>query len=140
MGDSGALLLGFLISALAILLRFWNLTPVTSWMIPVVVLAVPLFDITLVVLSRIRRGLSPASAGKDHLAHRISNRGFGNKKAVRIIYLATFLTGLLALLLTQVGMRVAILLFVGLIEIAIYSIAKLEDWLNHKDHNPPQSH
>ena len=127
MGDSGALLIGFLISALAIMLRFWNLTPATSWMIPVVVLAVPLFDITLVVYSRIRRGLSPASGGKDHLAHRLTAFGMEKRKAVRIIYLATVLTGLLALLLAHVGIRTAILLFTGLVEVAIIAVAKLEE-------------
>jgi UDP-GlcNAc:undecaprenyl-phosphate GlcNAc-1-phosphate transferase len=127
MGDSGALLLGFLISSLGIMLRFFKLTPSTSWMIPVVVLGVPLFDLSLVVFSRIRRGVSPATSGKDHLSHRLSELGLGNRRAVQLVYLLCVVFGVLALILTQVGIRTAILLLLVVIELGIIAIARLEN-------------
>jgi UDP-GlcNAc:undecaprenyl-phosphate GlcNAc-1-phosphate transferase len=92
LGDTGALFIGFMISAMAILLRFSEVPVRTSWMIPLLVLWVPLFDTTLVFISRLRRRLSPAgSPGKDHVAHRLSNFGLGNFGAVLSLYgLAVF--------------------------------------------------
>lgn len=62
MGDTGSLFLGFMLAALGIKLRFPANTDVVTWMVPVLVLGVPIFDTTLVVFSRIRRGLHPVTA------------------------------------------------------------------------------
>ena len=71
MGDCGALFVGFMMSALAIMLTFPELKLYTSWMIPILILGVPIFDTLLVIVSRLRRGIAPArSPGKDHSAVR----------------------------------------------------------------------
>src|SRR4029078_780132 len=71
MGDTGALFIGFVLAAVAIKLRFTN-TYVVTWMVPPVVLLLPLFDTTLVFVSRLRRGLNPLTTPvKEHLSHRI---------------------------------------------------------------------
>jgi UDP-GlcNAc:undecaprenyl-phosphate GlcNAc-1-phosphate transferase len=56
MGDTGSLFLGFLLAALAIKLRFPSNVPWITWLVPVCVLAVPIFDTSLVFISRLRRG------------------------------------------------------------------------------------
>lgn len=69
MGDTGALFIGFVLAAVAIKLRFTN-TYVVTWMVPPVILLLPIFDTTLVTISRLRRGLNPLTTpGKDHLSH-----------------------------------------------------------------------
>ena len=88
MGDAGSLFLGFLLAALGIKLRFPGQSPSASWMVPVLVLGVPLFDTLLVVVSRLRRGLNPLKhGGKDHLAHRLVARGASPREAVQALWL-----------------------------------------------------
>ena len=67
-------------------------------MIPVLLLIVPIFDTTLVSISRARRGLIPfASPGKDHTAHRLANAGLGQRGAVLVLYAVGSASGLIAL-------------------------------------------
>ena len=102
MGDSGALFVGFMMSALAISLSFNSLSPHTSWMIPVLLLGIPIFDSSLVVLSRLRRGLAPHSwPGKDHAAHRLANLGLGESRAVILLLAVQIMLGGLALLVRK---------------------------------------
>src|SRR5215813_2749441 len=98
MGDGGALLLGFLLATLGAKLRVPGAPPETSWMVPILILGVPIFDTTLVTISRVRRGLLPfASPGKDHAAHRLVALGFGQRSAVVAMYAAAMILGLIAL-------------------------------------------
>ena len=81
MGDSGALFLGFVLAAVGIKLRFPALSPDVSWMIPIVVLGLPVFDTTLVTVSRLRRGLNPLTTpGRDHLSHRLVAQGMSRSR------------------------------------------------------------
>src|SRR6185503_3159593 len=66
MGDMGALVLGFILAVLAIKIKFGTQPLNVTWMVPLLVLALPLFDIALVVITRLMEGRSPAQAGKDH--------------------------------------------------------------------------
>jgi len=76
MGDTGSLFIGFILAALAIKLRFLNNIPLVTWLVPVCVLGLPLFDLALVTVARIRRGVNPfTTAGKDHLSHRLHALG-----------------------------------------------------------------
>jgi UDP-GlcNAc:undecaprenyl-phosphate GlcNAc-1-phosphate transferase len=98
LGDTGALFIGFMIAVMAILLRFSHVSVKTSWMIPLLVLWVPLFDAMLVFVSRLRRGISPMqSPGKDHTAHRLANLGVGDFGAVLCLYVVSGLFGALGL-------------------------------------------
>jgi UDP-GlcNAc:undecaprenyl-phosphate GlcNAc-1-phosphate transferase len=88
MGDSGSLFLGFLLAALGIKLRFSDNVATVTWMVPVLVLGVAVFDTTLVVVSRLRRGLNPfMTPGRDHLSHRLVSLGWSRREAVLLHYL-----------------------------------------------------
>jgi len=105
MGDSGSLFLGFLLAATAIKLRFPANVVQVTWMIPVLVLGVPLFDTTLVVLSRLRRGVNPlTAAGKDHTSHRLVRMGYTQREAVLTLYLAGCALGVLAIYVSQASL------------------------------------
>jgi UDP-GlcNAc:undecaprenyl-phosphate GlcNAc-1-phosphate transferase len=99
MGDAGALFLGVLIATLTIRLQpdadaLWK-----SLATPILLLAVPILDTTTVVISRIKRGVSPLQGGHDHLSHRLINKGITRKKAVVILWgLATAFTALIVLI------------------------------------------
>ncbi|HEX2909331.1 MAG TPA: MraY family glycosyltransferase [Chloroflexia bacterium] len=99
MGDSGSLFLGYLLAALGIKLRFPN-TDFVTWMVPVLVLGLPLFDISLVVISRTRRRIPVMRGGKDHTSHRLVALGLTKREAVLVIYLICGMLGVAALVVT----------------------------------------
>ncbi|MBM4465720.1 MAG: undecaprenyl/decaprenyl-phosphate alpha-N-acetylglucosaminyl 1-phosphate transferase [Chloroflexi bacterium] len=102
MGDTGSLFIGFVLAAVGIKLRFPGRLNIVTWMIPVLVLGVPIFDTTLVVVSRLRRGLNPTThPGKDHFSHRLVAMGLSQREAVMAIYLICGALGMLAMFLTH---------------------------------------
>jgi UDP-GlcNAc:undecaprenyl-phosphate/decaprenyl-phosphate GlcNAc-1-phosphate transferase len=103
MGDTGSLFLGFVLATVAIKLRFpepYN-TDAVTWMIPLLVLGVPLFDTTLVTISRLRRGIPITRGGRDHVSHRLVAIGYTRREAVLILYLASAVLGIAALIVMQ---------------------------------------
>jgi UDP-GlcNAc:undecaprenyl-phosphate GlcNAc-1-phosphate transferase len=99
MGDSGSMFLGFLLSCIAIKLRFVGQDTSVSWLAPVIVLLLPLFDTTLVSISRLRRGKNPLTTpGRDHVSHRIANNGYTKREAVLILYLVCGACGIAAVI------------------------------------------
>ena len=104
MGDGGAMFLGFLMATLGLKIRPEAAQGTVVWLVPVLILGVPIFDTTLVSISRARRGLLPfTSPGKDHTAHRLSNLGLGHRGAVLALYCLAVLFGIFALLIPYVS-------------------------------------
>lgn len=102
MGDSGALFLGFVLAAVGIKVDFPLNIPIVTWMIPILVLAVPIFDTTLVTISRLKRGLNPLTTpGVDHTSHRLTYAGLTRREAVLVLYTAAFVVGLVAIFVTR---------------------------------------
>ena len=83
MGDGGSYFIGFMLAVISITGLVKGATAVT---IPLIVLAVPIFDMTLVIVSRLLQGKSPFVADKSHLHHRLLKVGFSHRGAVLFIY------------------------------------------------------
>jgi len=81
MGDAGALFLGVLIATLTIRLKPDAETQWTSLATPVLLLAVPILDTSVAVISRLKRGVSPFQGGHDHLSHRLIRAGLSRRAA-----------------------------------------------------------
>jgi len=81
MGDAGALFLGVLIATLTIRLKPDAETQWTSLATPVLLLAVPILDTSVAVISRLKRGISPFQGGHDHLSHRLIRAGLSRRAA-----------------------------------------------------------
>jgi UDP-GlcNAc:undecaprenyl-phosphate GlcNAc-1-phosphate transferase len=97
MGDAGALFLGIIISVATIRLNP-GITPIwQSLAIPVMLLAVPLLDTCVAVFSRLARGLSPLTGGKDHLSHRLVRAGLTRPAAAISLWSASGVCALFAL-------------------------------------------
>jgi UDP-GlcNAc:undecaprenyl-phosphate GlcNAc-1-phosphate transferase len=97
MGDAGALFLGIIISVATIRLNP-GITPTWhSLAIPVMLLAVPLLDTCVAVFSRLVRGLSPLTGGKDHLSHRLVRAGLTRPMAAISLWSASGICALFAL-------------------------------------------
>jgi UDP-GlcNAc:undecaprenyl-phosphate GlcNAc-1-phosphate transferase len=101
MGDAGALFLGVLIATLTV--RFKPLTDnsLTSFAIPVLLLAIPILDTTVAVFSRLRRQISSFQGGKDHLSHRLVRYGVSRKVAAITLWSLSALYGLFAVLISS---------------------------------------
>ena len=127
MGDGGAMLLGFLMATLGLKLRPAAVHFPLTWLAVVLILGVPIFDTTLISISRSRRGLLPfASPGKDHTAHRLSNLGLGHRGAVVALYGLALCSGTLALLVSYIGAPLAYVLTAALLACALLAILRLE--------------
>jgi UDP-GlcNAc:undecaprenyl-phosphate/decaprenyl-phosphate GlcNAc-1-phosphate transferase len=108
MGDMGALVLGFVVAVLGIKLEFGTQPLSVSWMIPVFVLALWLFDICLVVFTRLMEGRSPGQAGKDHTSHRLMSIGFSQRQTSFILYGACILFGILGMIVSAAPPDIAL--------------------------------
>jgi UDP-GlcNAc:undecaprenyl-phosphate GlcNAc-1-phosphate transferase len=127
MGDTGSLFIGFILAALAIKLRFPANVTLVTWMVPVTVLALPLFDTALVCVGRLRRGVNPfTTAGKDHLSHRLHALGLSRREAVLTCYLLAGACGMVAVYLTQATPLEAYVVAGTLLIAAVAAIAWLE--------------
>lgn len=98
MGDLGSLVLGFVLAVLGIKLRFLSQPLTVSWLIPIMVFAIPIFDTTLVTFTRLRERRSPMQGGKDHTSHRLVYLGLSARAAVIVIYIMTGICGGAALI------------------------------------------
>ena len=101
MGDAGALFLGLLIATL--LIRF-DPNPIylsASFAIPVLILAIPILDTSVAVISRIRRGISPFQGGQDHLSHRLMRAGLSKRQAVLSLWLMSLFFCLIAIAISN---------------------------------------
>ncbi len=103
MGDAGSMVLGFLVSALTIQSTFYqtDTANATAWSVvmPIVILAVPLFDTVSVILIRIRNGNPIYEGDKNHFSHRLVALGMSHRRAVFFIHLLTLSVGSSALVL-----------------------------------------
>lgn len=85
MGDSGSLLLGFLLAVISVQ-GVLKTTAAISLVIPLALLAVPILDTTFVVLKRIRHGVSVAHPDRWHLHHRLLNVGLSPRRVAAILW------------------------------------------------------
>jgi len=89
MGDSGSMFLGYIISIIS-LLGFKNVT-LTSFIVPILILAIPILDTLFAIIRRLLKGESFAKADKEHFHHQILKMAGNQTKTVLIIYLIQIL-------------------------------------------------
>jgi UDP-GlcNAc:undecaprenyl-phosphate GlcNAc-1-phosphate transferase len=115
MGDSGSLVIGFVLGVLTVRTTF--LPPGKEWgagwysvFAPVIVLALPLYDLIVVSIIRMSRGKSPFVGDTNHFSHRLVARGMSRRTAVLCLYLVTAATSIAAILLPHVNSKAAAIL------------------------------
>ena len=132
MGDCGAMFLGFLMGTLGLKIRPEGVASPAMWLVPTLILGVPIFDTALVSISRTRRGLLPfAFPGKDHTAHRLANLGLGHRGAVLSLYVLSASLGSLALVVPRFSPAicfglVGVLFLCGMVAIGFLESAPYE--------------
>lgn len=96
MGDGGAYFMGFTLAAVGVI-GLVKTTAITAVLLPYLILAVPILDMSAVILSRISKGKSPFIADKSHLHHWLLKSGISQRQTVLFIYSLTVWVGSLAL-------------------------------------------
>jgi UDP-GlcNAc:undecaprenyl-phosphate GlcNAc-1-phosphate transferase len=104
LGNGGSLFLGFNLGTIAIM-GGWSQNRFIALTIPVLIMAIPIFDILYVIILRYRQGLTPGLreiinyCGKDHLSHRLQGLGFKQRGVVILLYILSLCLGLGAIML-----------------------------------------
>jgi len=129
LGDSGAQALGFLLAAIGILYTPVQYPQASSWFLPILILGVPIFDTSLVVFSRWRRGSPVYQAGHDHTYHRLVAFGLDSTHAVAVMHITAVALGCLAFIALNLEPLYSNLLF-GLVLAAGLVAFILLDWKN----------
>jgi UDP-N-acetylmuramyl pentapeptide phosphotransferase/UDP-N-acetylglucosamine-1-phosphate transferase len=104
MGDGGSYFLGFTLAAISIVGPAKGLTTV-SLLFPVLILSLPLADMSAVIMGRLSAGHSPFYPDRRHLHHRLLRAGFSHRRTVLLIYAFTQWLAALALVAANVEMR-----------------------------------
>jgi len=94
MGDSGSMLLGFALAALAIARRTQASNIFAIVGVPILIFLLPIIDTGLVAITRILRGQSPATGGTDHTSHRLIAFGLSERQALLVLYGIAVISGL----------------------------------------------
>jgi len=118
MGDTGATFLGFILATMSIqgLFKYYA---VISFVVPFLILGLPIFDTAFAFIRRIAHGQNPMHADRSHIHHRLIDMGLNQKQAVATLYVISAILGLSAVVLTTGGEQKAMLLFASLCIVAV---------------------
>jgi len=130
LGDSGAQLLGFLLAVLAILYAPQDADQASSWFVPIILLSIPIFDASLVVISRLRRGRPIYTAALDHTYHRLLRLGLHSNRAVLVLHVVSMALGCLAFICLVQPPLIANLIFFSLFALGILTLGFLDQRSN----------
>ncbi len=128
MGDGGAYFMGFTLAAVGVIGLVKSVTTLAV-LLPTLILAVPIFDMSAVIFERLRRGKSPFTADKSHLHHRLLKAGLSHRLAVLFIYTLTLWAGSLALAFSRIPNGVAF-------AIAATALLSYTGWHVHRHARP----
>jgi UDP-GlcNAc:undecaprenyl-phosphate GlcNAc-1-phosphate transferase len=129
MGDAGSMVIGFLLGVLSCLTTYVQPDrgfTVYGMLAPVVLMAVPLYDVVSVVILRIRAGQNPVAGDRRHFSHRLLRRGMTVRGAVLTVYLCTAATAIAASLLPHVSTWIAAAMIFAQTGLIVMVIALLE--------------
>ena len=126
LGDSGAQFIGFILAALGIAYTPPGLPQPSSWFVPILLLSVPIFDTSLVIISRLKKRKAVYQAGLDHTYHRLVNLGLPSSRAVLTMHLAAIVSGCLAFMALPLPPLWANVIFVSALLVGLYLLFWLE--------------
>ena len=111
LGDSGAQSLGFMLAAAAIIYHPKAFSQTSSWFSPIMFFSVPIFDTSLVTISRLLRGLPFYKANLDHTYHRLVALGWDQNRAVAIMQIGGVVFGLVSICVVYLPPFIANVIF-----------------------------
>ncbi len=124
LGDTGALLIGFTLSLLA--LEGYRKTALLAFIVPLIALAIPLLDTTLSIVRRLRSGRGVFAPDRLHMHHRLLEREGSHRSAVLMLYFLTSCFCMIAVSFSQLDGWVALLYLVAVIGVTIRLLRNLD--------------
>lgn len=122
MGDAGSMFLGFTLAALSVH-GVMKTTVTVGVFVPVLALALPIFDTAFAIIRRVATGRSIGEADKDHLHHRLLRLGLSHRSTVLVMWTISAWLGLSAVAVTEVSLSQAALIM-GMVLLGILYGAK----------------
>lgn len=113
MGDTGATFLGFVLATVSVQGMF-KLYTIISFVVPFLMLGLPIFDVCFAVIRRLLHGQSPMAPDRGHVHHRLIDMGLSQKQAVGVLYVISAILGLSAVVLTTSGALKAMVVLAAL--------------------------
>lgn len=134
MGDSGSMFLGFSLAALSVMGSV-KLAAAFSLFVPMIILAIPIFDTIFAILRRIINGRPIYEGDKKHIHHRLLDLGFSPFQAVIIIYILSLMFGGLAIYSSMVRPRTGYIIFLFSVVITVLGGWAIVIWHQKKTQN-----
>jgi len=138
MGDSGSLVIGFLLAVLTARTTFFHSDLGGEWygvFMPVVVLAIPLYDFISVTLLRLKQRKSPFVGDQQHFSHRLVERGLSKRSAVVLIWCFAAITGVGGIALGHLTLWQAVLVLAQTL-LVLFTLVLLEHASRHRSEKP----
>lgn len=130
MGDSGSMFLGFMISVIALL--GYKVATITSIIIPIIILFIPLFDTILAILRRILKKEAIATPDKEHFHHQLLKMTSSPTKSVLIIYFINIVFSAISILFVLGDEKLAIILYIIVMIFFLFLVLKTNILFEHK--------
>lgn len=129
MGDSGSLFLGFMISVIALL--GYKVTTFTSLIVPIVILAIPIFDTIFAILRRIIKGQNIGVADKEHFHHQLLKMRYSPTKSILIIYAIDIAFAAVSIFYILGDNQIAIAIYIVLMILLLFVVLKTDILFDH---------
>ena len=134
MGDTGALLLGYVLSTMSVVGMF-KFYAIVSFFGPVLALAVPIMDTSFAFTRRILKGQSPFKPDRGHFHHRLLDMGMSQKQAVSVLYTVSIILGVTAVVLATTGELKILILAAAFCLAAFYGLRMAEKYRHNHQEN-----
>ena len=139
MGDTGALLLGYILATASVIGMF-KFYAIVTFILPVLALAVPLSDTIFAFTRRILHGQSPFHADRGHFHHKLLDMGLSQKQAVAVLYAVSAILGLTTVVLTSSGIvRIVLATVAFAIAVCIWLFVFRHNSSLHTPHHEPET-
>ncbi len=133
MGDSGSTFLGFMIAIISLL--GFKITTLTSLIIPVLILALPIFDTVLAIFRRLLKGENIGAPDKEHFHHQLLKLRFSPRASILIIYAISIVFSVVSILYVLGDNEQAIFIYIVLMLLLLFIILKTNILFDHRENN-----
>lgn len=130
MGDTGSTFLGFMIAVISLL--GFKVTTLTSLVIPVVILAIPIFDTAFAILRRLIHHKNIGAPDKEHFHHQLLKMKFSPRVTILIIYAINIMFSAVTIFFVLGDNKIAIIIYIILMILLLIIVAKTDILFDHK--------
>ncbi len=139
MGDTGATFLGYIMATVSVMGLFKSYA-IISFVVPFLILGLPIFDTCFAFCRRLMRGKNPMAPDRSHVHHRLIDMGLNQKQAVAILYVVSVILGLSAVVLATSGALKAIIVLCAICVAVLVALQVFRHSHNVQTHREEAPH